>query len=253
MIMASAEHSPDPRRVVGITQARMASDRLPGKVLKQVLGRPLLAHHLERLKLCRRIDQVVLATTLNPEDAPLVAVGEAAGVPVFRGSAHDVLDRFARCAAVYDADVVVRFTADCPLIDPVLSDEVIGHFLARSPPLDVLGMDLAMFPRGFDTEVFGILPLIHAFETARNRFEREHVTRYFWSNQAHFAVATYDRGIAHGGVRLCVDEPADFALIKQVLEATSGDPLYGWRGYLDLLNAHPGWRRLNAEVRQKDH
>lgn len=242
-----------PPRVVCISQARIGSARLPGKVLMEACGVPLLAHHLGRLKRCRRVDTLVLATTRLSADDPVAAVGRACGVEVFRGDPEDVLDRFGRCAAVYRADVVVRVNADCPLIDPALTDAVIETFLAADPAVDFAFLEVGAFPRGLDTEVIAIGALIEAFENARGKPFREHVTPYIYTRPGQFRLLPHRTG---GGefadLRWCVDEPADLVLVRHILQALLPErPAFGWRDCLEVVQRHPEWRGLNAAVRQK--
>ena len=163
-------------RVVCVTQARMTSTRLPGKVLLPACGRPLLDHHLERLSRAHRVDEVVLATTVNATDDPLLAVAAARGSRVVRGPEDDVLHRYALAAEAAGADIVVRVTSDCPLIDPGLIDLVVETFL-EDPSSDYCGLDVGSYPRGLDVEVFRRRDLDAADrDPATVAYEREHVT-----------------------------------------------------------------------------
>lgn len=239
---------PNPR-VVAIAQARMNSSRLPGKALCVVAGQPLLAHHLRRLQRAQRVDQVVLATTGNPEDDPLATVAAELGVAVFRGDAQDVLGRFAAAAAAHRAAVVARTTADCPLLDPELVDQVIDSFLAADPPVAYAHLDVRVFPRGLDVEVFSVTALQEAARQAREPHEREHVTPYLYQRPEIFRC----QGVGHGGApvagRWCVDEPADLALMRHLLPRVPLD--CGWREVCRILDSHPEWRTLNHGVAQK--
>ena len=149
--------------IVGIVQARMTSSRLPGKVLKRVLDKPLLEYELERLSRVREMDGLVVATTVNREDDPVVALYNSLGVRSYRGSEDDVLSCYYEAAKGYGAKVVVRFTADCPLIDPNFVSSLIREFLARREELDYLGTDYSRMPRGTDAEVFSFSALERAW------------------------------------------------------------------------------------------
>jgi len=236
----------------------MGSTRLPGKVLAEVAGRALLAHHLGRLQRCRRLDAVVLATTERPEDDLVAALGAQLGVGVFRGAAEDVLDRYARCAAAFEAEVIVRVTADCPLIDPGLVDALVALFLDQAPPVDYAAIDISRFPRGLDAEVFGRASLEEAAARAGRADEREHVTRYFQRRPERFTrrfltrPANDGEPFDNGSLRWCVDEPVDLELIRRMLETLlPATPTFGWRDCLALLAAHPDWAALNRGVVQK--
>ncbi len=240
-------------RVVCISQARMTSTRLPGKVLMDAAGRPLLAHHLERLARCRAIDALVLATTVNGTDDPVAELAESLGVPVFRGDEQDVLGRFAGAAAMAGAEVVVRVTADCPLIDPALVDRLVTAFLGSTPPLDYLSLDVSRFPRGLDAEVFTRAALDEAAAGAAEPVEREHVTAHLYRRPERFRIgpplAPEDGSVL--AQRWCVDEAADLELVRRLLGALlPKKPDFGWQDCCKVLREHPEWADLNGSVRQ---
>ncbi len=250
-------------RTVCISQARMTSTRLPGKVLMEAAGRPLLAHHLGRLARCRRIDALVLATTVNAADDPVADLAESLGATVFRGDEQDVLSRYAGAAAAAGAEVVVRVTADCPLIDPVLVDLAVAAFLAgreERPPLDYLNVDVGRFPRGLDAEVFTRAALDEAAAVAADPAEREHVTAYIYRRPDRFRLGAplgpepeaAGAADAVAGQRWCVDEPADLLLVRRLLEALlPGRPDFGWQDCCNVLRDHPHWVGINRDVRQR--
>lgn len=248
--MTAAKAKP---RVVCISQARMTSTRLPGKVLMEAAGQPLLAHHLGRLARCRTLDGLVLATTVNGTDDPLADLAESLGVPVFRGDEQDVLGRFAGAAAMAGADVVVRVTADCPLIDPTLVDQVVSTFLEVAPALDYLGLDVARFPRGLDAEVFTRAALDEAAANATDPAEREHVTAHLYRRPERFRIGT-PLAPEDGSVldqRWCVDEAADLELVRRLLGALLPEnPGFGWQDCCKVLRQNPEWADLNGSVRQ---
>lgn len=243
-------------RVVAISQARMTSSRLPGKVLLEAAGRPLLTHHLERLRRARRVDDVVLATTVNRADDPLVELAEGLGVAVFRGDEHDVLGRFAGAAAMADAGAVVRVTADCPLIDPGLIDELVARFtdsVSGESPLDYLGIDTTRYPRGFDCEIVLRRVLDEADHCATEPSEREHVTPFVYRRPERYRLGT-PLGPVEGRwpYRLCVDEPADFEVVRHLLDALWPDnPAFSWLDCCTALDRHPEWADLNRHVAQR--
>lgn len=239
-------------RVVCVSQARMTSTRLPGKVLLPVLGRPLLEYHLERLGRSRLLDQVVLATTVNASDDPLAALGAARGLTVVRGSEDDVLSRYALAAAAGDADVVVRVTSDCPLIDPQLVDQAVAAFLEGGA--DYCSIDVTTYPRGLDCEVFSRVLLDEAHRLAADPYEREHVTPYIHMHPERFRLCRLVSPLPPLAYRWCVDEPGDFALVSRLIETLyPGDPAFGWRDCVAAMQAHPHWQNLNANVLQKTH
>ncbi len=231
----------------------MGSTRLPGKVLKPVLGRPLLAYHLDRLKRSNLLAQIVVATTERDEDGAIVALCGELEVPVFRGPEQDVLARYAGCAAAFDADVVVRVTSDCPLIEPALVDEAVSVFLEAEEPLDWLGLDRACYPRGLDVEVVSRAALERAAAEATDPAEREHVTLHIYRRPDQFACRTHGDGIARPNYRWCVDEAADLDLITRLIEHLVPErPEFTWRDCLEAMTAHPEWADINRQVRQRD-
>ncbi|MBK1837113.1 glycosyltransferase family protein [Azospirillum sp. YIM B02556] len=244
----------DEPRIVAISQARMTSTRLPGKVLLPAAGRPLLAHHLERLSRTPGLDGVMLATTVNATDDPVVECAQGLGFAVFRGDEQDVLGRFAGAAALAGADLVVRVTADCPLIDPALVGRLIAAFRG-GPPLDYLSIDSTRFPRGLDAEIFPRRLLDEAAADAADPAEREHVTPYIYNRPDRFRLGSPlvpETPVDPAGQRWCVDEPADYALVRRMLEALlPANPDFGWQDCCKLLHDHPDWVDINRSVRQK--
>lgn len=241
-------------KVVCVTQARMTSTRLPGKILMTAAGKPLLQWHLERLQAARRLDQVALATTENATDDPAAELAEKLGVFVFRGSEHDVLGRFAGCAAACGADTVIRVTADCPLIDPALIDDLVDAFGA-APAWDYGSIDVGRFSRGLDAEIFAYSSLAQAAAEARDPFEREHVTPFIYRRPDRFRLGA-PLGPPSGAVepsvgRWCVDEAADLALIRLLLAELPADGVFGWRDVCMLISRHPDWADVNRDVAQR--
>ncbi len=241
-----------PKTII-ITQARMDSTRLPGKVLKMVLGKPLLQHHLERLKSTRRADGVIVAMTREESDAPLVDFCEKHHQPYYRGSQHDVLERFLGAAEAYKADHVVRVTSDCPLIDPGLIDQLVGDYVSVNPPCDYASNVLERsYPRGLDCEVFSIHALRQAHKHATLPSEREHVTPYIYKHPESFRLRSYKQPDDWSHYRWAVDTLEDFELVKQMLEALiPKNPLFTWKEAVAWLSNHPELVRINAHVEQK--
>lgn len=244
----------DKPRVVAISQARMTSTRLPGKVLMPAAGRPLLAHHLERLSRTPGLDAIVLATTVNATDDLVVECAQSLGVTVFRGDEQDVLGRFAGAAALAEADLVVRVTADCPLIDPALVGRLITAF-QEGQPLDYLSIDSTRYPRGLDAEIFPRRLLDEAAATATDPAEREHVTPYLYRRPDRFRLGQAlvpEVPVNPTDQRWCVDEPADYELVRRLLEALlPSNPGFGWQDCCRTIREHPDWVDINRSVRQK--
>ncbi|MFV1858024.1 MAG: cytidylyltransferase domain-containing protein, partial [Anaerolineales bacterium] len=176
-------------KVVAIVQARMASTRYPGKVLADIEGEPLLVREVDRAQRAEFVDQLVVATTNEPEDEPIAELCRDRGYACYRGSALDVLDRFYQAATLHQADIVVRLTGDCPLIDPGLIDQTIAAFRAAEPPVDFAANrlpDEKTFPVGTDTEVCTIAALERTWIEATQPHHREHVMPYLYEDPDRF-------------------------------------------------------------------
>lgn len=199
-----------------IIQARMSSTRLPNKVMKEVLGRPLLFYLVERLRKSELIQKIVIATTTADADKRIYDYSKSLGVEAFCGSEDDVLDRYYQAVQKYKIDTVVRITSDCPLIDPKISDDVIRYYLEHKG-YDIVGTD-PCYPEGFDTEVLSSKALEIAWKEARLKSEREHVTIYIWKNVKRFKVKklTFSQDLSF--LRITVDEEADFKVVKAIIE-----------------------------------
>ncbi len=239
--------------VAAVIQARMTSTRLPGKVLLPAAGRPMLAHQIARVRRARRVDAICIATTTNADDDPVAALAQAEGVAFFRGSEHDVLDRFVAAAESVGADAAVRLTGDCPLTDPALIDAVIGVFEDSDPPVDYATNSFPRtWPIGLDVEVASMAALRAANAEASDGYDREHVMPFLYRQPERFRTAGYPAPEDLSGYRWTLDERSDYALLVHILEAlTPVSPGFGWRDVVALLDAHPEWRTLNAGVDQK--
>lgn len=240
-------------KVVIVNQARMTSTRLPGKILKEVLGKPLLAYQIERLRGIPSADQIVVATTINREDDVIEAFCVAHGVTCFRGSEEDVLSRYYGAAQANGADVVVRVTSDCPLIDPVVSERVIRRYLDAENRFDYVSNTLERsYPRGLDTEVLSFEVLETAHRQATLPYEREHVTPFIYKHPERFRIAQVTDEMDRNEQRWTVDTPEDFEFVRRVLEAVyPAHPNFAMRDVLDVLETRPDWLDINAHVVQK--
>ncbi len=237
----------DQPRVVVIVQARLGSIRLPGKVLAPVLDRPLLANLLARLGRASRIDQVVLAVPDTPANDPLADLGTAESVTVFRGSELDVLDRYHQAASESAAEIVVRITGDCPLVDPSLVDTLVGRLITSE--LDYVHTGEG-FPDGFDVEVCTFDSLATAAARAVDRADREHVTR-FLRTSGQFRCETIESQVDLGHERVTVDEPEDLEVIKAVFE-TFGHNEFTFDDVAALMGRNPRLFGANRGVRRND-
>lgn len=234
-----------------IVQARMSSTRLPGKILMQVLGKPLLAYLVERLRRVRLADQIVIATTTNDSDLPVVALCEQLQLDCVRGPEHDVLARYDLAARAHGADLVVRVTSDCPLLDPAVVDDAIA--LYREGGVDYVSNALRPgYPLGMAVEVLPADLLARAAAEASAPEEREHVTPYIYLRPARFRIGHLAGETEYGRERWTVDTPEDFELVRRILEAIyPATPAFTLHDVLALLDRHPDWRHINAGVPQK--
>lgn len=236
-------------RVVAVIQARMGSTRLPGKVLADLEGSSMLARVVARARRARRLDELVVATSEAPADDAVAAEAVGLDAPVFRGSEHDVLDRFAGAARAHRADAVVRITADCPLVDPEVVDQVVERFLDRTP--DYAANTLRRtFPRGLDVEAVSVSALTEAAAEATAPADRSHVTRFVYRHPERYRLESVELAEDWSGLRWTVDTPADLELVRELYRRL-GDDAFGWRRALALVVADPELSRLNREVRQK--
>ncbi len=238
--------------IAGVVQARMGSSRLPGKALRPLGGRPMLVHVLERLRAARRIETVVLATTDRPGDEPLRSLAAQAGVAVVAGPEHDVLSRYLLAAQATRADVLVRVTGDCPLLDPPTVDAAVDAFLAP-PPVDYLRVGAPSgFPLGLDVEVFSAEALRRADPLSVDPAWREHVTQALRRPPFRARALPAPPDLWHPEWRLCVDEAADLALLEELHRRLGrpGAPI-DVREVAALLRASPELLAINAHVVQR--
>ena len=232
--------------VLAIVQARLSSTRLPGKVLMPILGRPMLWWQLERVKLAKNIDRLVVATSDQSEDRQLVDMCREFGIECFCGSLDDVLDRFYRAASHYDADHIVRLTGDCPVADPQVIDAVIECY--RSGNCDYASnISPPTFPDGIDVEVMRFDCLGQAWSEAKLTSQREHVTPFIWQQPRRFKLANYSNETDYSHLRWTVDEPEDFEFITKVYEALyPTDSGFSMSRILSMLEKRPDLCELNA-------
>ncbi|MFC2095147.1 cytidylyltransferase domain-containing protein [Candidatus Bipolaricaulota bacterium] len=239
--------------IVAIVQARMGSTRLPGKVLLDLSGKPILERCMDRLQLARTLDEVVIATTIDPADDAIVDQCDKHGWSCSRGSEQDVLDRYYRAAVAHKADIVARITSDCPLIEPKVVDRVVREFQEIQPAIDYACNTLPMrtFPRGLDTEVFRFDVLERAWHQDHDPASREHVTPYVWRNPEVFHIHGIMNDVDYSHMRWTVDTEEDLAFVRRIYEHFGYDH-FSWRDVLGVLKANPEWLEINRSVRQKE-
>lgn len=241
--------------VVLITQARLGSTRLPGKILKTVLGKSLLEYQIERLNRVPSATKMVVATTTNEDDKPIVDLCEKLNVACFRGSVGDVLARYHGAALAHKADIVVRVTSDCPLIDPNVIDRVIQTYLSAQPTYDYVSNCLERtYPRGMDTEVFSFRALDEAFREATALPDREHVTPFLYRQPGRYRLGQVTHAPNQSTHRWTVDTVEDFTLIQNIIESLyPSHPTFTIDDCFDLLTKNPSWVRINQHIEQKQY
>jgi spore coat polysaccharide biosynthesis protein SpsF len=242
-------------KTVAIIQARMAASRLPGKVLLEIEGRPMLGWVVERTRLANTIEQVVVATTDSPFDDPVEAYCNEQGYACYRGSQYDVLDRYYQAARLYQADIIVRITADCPLIDPGVIDATVSAFFG---PYDFAANRLPppwkrTFPIGLDTEVCSFAALETAWREAQAPHQREHVMPFFYDQPERFRILHFTHHPDYGELRWTVDTPADLELVRQITSRFPGRVDFTWLEVLDLVQREPELGKINAAVQAKNY
>ncbi len=237
-------------RAVAVIQARMGSTRLPGKVLEDIAGKTMLERVVERARRIPDLQEVVVAATDDPRDAPIVDVCARIHVPVFRGSVEDVLDRYHRTAEAHRADPVVRLTSDNPLLDPEVGARVLAAYRDQEPDYASNGLEKT-YPLGLTVEVVRASALARAWKEATRPYERVHVTPYIYQHPDMFRLVSVRAEENLSDLRWTVDTPEDLAFARAVYDrlGTSGE--FGWRDILALLSREPALREINRYVRQK--
>lgn len=238
-------------KTIIIVQARMTSTRLPGKVLLPLAGEPMLMRLMERLRRVQRADGIVIATTTNVTDDPIAAMCAQQGVPCHRGSELDVLSRYADAARLHAADVVVRITSDCPLIDPALIDQLIAVYEEGDSDY-VSNMLPPTWPYGMAVEVFSATALAQAHAEATQDAEREHVTPFIYWHPQRYRLRNVASPVALSHHRWTVDTPEDYELVRRLFDhLLPTNPHFTQADVLALLDAHPDWIAINQHVQQK--
>jgi spore coat polysaccharide biosynthesis protein SpsF len=234
--------------ILVILQARLSSKRLPGKVLKPVLGKPMLIRQIERIKKSTLIDKLVVATSNHNSDDAIAALCQENKIDCFRGDLDDVLGRFYECSQKYNPDHIIRLTGDCPLIDHKIIDETIKYHLDNN--FDYTSNVLKPhFPDGFDVEIFKYECLETAFKNAQLPSHREHVTQYIISRTDIYKIGNYADGSDFSDLRLTVDEQQDFDLIKIIYEKLyPHNPDFNLGDVIDLLDKEPLLKEINKGI-----
>lgn len=263
-------------QTLAIIQARMGSSRLPGKVLLDLAGKSMIQHVIERARRAQTVDSVLIATTTDPSDNPVAALAASMDIPCYRGALHDVLDRYYQAAKMRQAGVIVRITADCPLIDPAVIDETVRLVTHHSPLIADFACNRLppplsrSFPIGLDVEACSFGALERAWRESTETFHREHVMPYIYegvslTNQSpltkrhslttgisprNFRITQLHHAPNYGALRWTVDTPEDLAFMRKVFARLPGND-FTWYDVLEIVRKHPELAQINAAVRHK--
>ena len=256
-------------RTVAIIQGRMSSSRLPGKILADIAGQPMLTRVFTRTSRAKTVDEVIIATTTDASDDAVAEYCAFSGIPFTRGSLFDVLDRYYQTAVHAKADLVVRITADCPVIDPALIDDVVNTLLNNEydfvcnrlpPPWN------RTYPIGLDVEACTFKVLQKAWKEAKEPQHREHAMPYFYEgvelsvvnrqrsegiSPLGFRIALLNHTTDFGDYRWTVDTPEDLEFMRQVFSRFDGRDDFTWKEVLDLVHDEPQLMQINASVKHK--
>jgi spore coat polysaccharide biosynthesis protein SpsF len=261
---------------LAIIQARMGSSRLPGKVLLDIGGQPMLVRVVERARRAATVNGVMVATTNDPSDDPVAKLCADRGYAVYRGSVHDVLDRYVQAARSQRAEAVVRITADCPVIDPAVIDRTVKAFYGKTESQDEIlshraaklnvrpfpgPYDFAAdrlpppfhrtYPIGLDVEVCTSAALEYAWEHAQEKHQREHVMPYLYETAGRFNVLLVNHETDLGSLRWTVDTPEDLELLRRIYAHFDNRDNFSWLDVLDLWWKEPELFEVNANIRHK--
>lgn len=242
-------------KIIAVTQARTTSSRLPRKVLLEITGKTILEIHLRHLQNSKLVDKLIVATTVNRDDDPIAEIAENLNVACFRGEEKDVLDRYYQAVKSENADYIVRVTSDCPLIDGKIVDETARFAIENK--LDYCSNRLKYkYPDGIVVEVFTFAALEKAWREAKLESEREHVAPYIWKNSTFFGKKMFlsdnfcNIETDYSGVRVTIDEAADFELIKILIEKFGFDK--DWQTYADEILSKPELQKINGYINKNE-
>ena len=238
-------------RIVAIIQARMGSTRLPGKVMLDLAGEPMLIRVVNRVRRAVTVDEVVVATSSDPANDRIASLCQDHKVSCFRGSEDDVLDRYHRAALEFNAEAVVRVTSDCPLVDPGIIDRIVREFIKAHPGVDYISNVMPRtFPRGLDVEVFSVEALVEAELSERDPRLREHVTMPIYCHPDKFVCVNIKNDADLSGMRWTVDTIEDYELVRRIYDYFGNDA-FDCKQVVTLLSDNPEWLELNRHIQQK--
>jgi len=240
------------KKIAAIIQARMTSIRLPGKVLMDIEGKPMLWHVISRLRFSKKLDDIILAIPDKKESDILEKFAREKKIKYFRGSEEDVLSRYYKTAKKFKVDVVVRITADCPLIDPEIVDRIIQKHLDSGTDYTSNAFKRT-FPRGLDVEVFNFKILEKTHQEAKGHYQREHVTPYIYENHKRFQLINVKNKINFYYMRWVVDEKKDLEFVREIYKKISlKEKIFYMKDIVAILKKYPELMRINESVKQKN-
>ena len=234
-------------KIVAIIQARMSSTRLPGKVLKDICGKPMLWHIHNRLRHAKLVDQVVIATSNRKSDVPIVRFAEENEIPCYAGSELDLLDRWNKAIKKFKADAVVRVTGDCPLADPTIVDKVVKYYLEKGP-FDFVSNSRpkATYPDGLDVEIYAAKALEKAWKEIRDPFLREWGSANFFEHPEKYSLANLENNEDLSHMRWTVDYQDDLDFVREIYRRLyRQDSIFLMEDILNLLNKYPELMKIN--------
>ena len=240
-------------KIVSTIEARIGSTRLPGKVMKEIVGKPMLELLIERLKRAKRIDEIIVATTIKPEDRIIVKLTKRINIKCFRGSSEDVLDRVLRATKAYQGNIIVEITGDCPLLDPELVDRIIKIYLENE--YDYVSNRIKMtYPRGLDAQVFSVNILDEVSKLTNDPADRENVSLYIYEHPKKYKLCNIKAPPEHHHpeYRWTVDTEEDLQFVKAIYENLYYEnPYFRTGDIMKLLEEQPDLCKINANIEQK--
>jgi spore coat polysaccharide biosynthesis protein SpsF len=246
------DHLVKNRKTVAIIQARMGSTRLPGKVLKSILGEPMLLKLAKRVLLAKTLDEVVVATSTLAQDDAIKVLCDENNIHVFRGDSLDVLKRYYYAAKQFEAEIILRLTGDNPLIDPEIIDTAVSKFIELNSTQTIDYLSTQNYPCGLNVEVFSFGTLEKTFINSLKPYEREHVTPFMYQNSDKFNLYFHKSQTDYSAIRLTVDTPEDFELIETIFNTFNNKKeIFLLEDILNLFETKPDLISINQNVKQK--
>ena len=234
-----------------IIQARTNSNRLPNKVLAKIENKPMIWYVVNRVKKVKKVKQIVLCTTNLQNDQKLIDIAEENEILNFKGSTEDVLDRYYRCALEINADPIIRITGDCPLIDPLIIDDILEFFLNNNYDY-VSNTILPTYPDGLDVEIFSFNALENAATNAKLKSEREHVTPFFKNHPEIFNLFNFKNDTDLSHLRWTVDEKEDLIFAKKIFHEFKPKIDFSTQEILKLLKHKPELLKINSKIKRNE-